>query len=82
MLAKGIKAAGLGVICFVTIIGHAFSYQASAVKVLARPESVVDPPRPIHISESVSTPKNNKARRTAPKAAKETSTIGPGIHKK
>ena len=34
LLVRAIKAAGLGIIPFLTIIGHAFSYQASAVMLL------------------------------------------------
>ena len=34
LLAKGIKAASFGTVQFLTIIGHAFSYQASAVMLL------------------------------------------------
>ena len=56
LLAKGIMAAGLGVIPFLTIIGFAFSYQAICCHVVIGLESVVDPPRQITNSGSVCTP--------------------------
>ena len=37
LLASGIKAAGFGIVRFLKIIGHAFSYQASAVMLLEAP---------------------------------------------
>ena len=34
LLARGTKAAGFGLICFLTIIGYAFSYKAVLLTVL------------------------------------------------
>ena len=71
LLAKGIKAAGLGIVWFLTICCYAFR----------GPQSVVDSPRQIKVSRSVSTPKihlnlnlfsrHEKTRKTAPKASRK-----------
>ena len=57
MLARGMKAAGLSIIRFLTIIGHVFSYQAICCYVFSGPKSRVDPPRQITGSEFVAPPK-------------------------
>ena len=88
LLARGNKAAGLGLIRFLTIIGHALNYQAICCYRFSGPTSLVDPPRRIHLSRrSVSAPKNPSAcrlvfkaqqiRKTAPKAPRKRRNSNP-----
>ena len=56
LLVKGIKAVVFGIVRFLTISDHAFSYQAICCYLLSGPESRVDPPRQITNSGSVCTP--------------------------
>ena len=83
----------LGIISFLTFIGHAFSYQAKAIRfyLLSGPESRVDPPWQIRCSRSVSTPKIHvfsamfssfkKPGKRFPRPPKK-SNSDPEIHKK
>ena len=58
LLARGIKAAGFGIVRFSTIISHAFSYQAICCYPLSGPKSDVDSSRQIREFESFTSPKN------------------------